>query len=116
MARMTKEELSTLLKAVTENNYFLDGVERQPYGNGKTAAFVEQYGIDAADELIEFIVTRPEKMFFSPSHSFQKKNGEWVWEEDAWVLKRYSPKYRSVAYMKVWHLNSDARRQIDVHP
>ena len=66
MARMTmsKEELAILRKAIAENAYLLDGIEEGTFANSKTAEFVDQYGIDEADELIEFICNRPDEMYF----------------------------------------------------
>lgn len=121
--KMTAEELAVLRDAFRRNAIQLDGVdelsEDERIGNSKTAQFVESEGadgIDAAFDLIEFILTDPEDAYFSPAHDRQRRDGSFILEEDAWVLKRWSPKYRSRCFLKIWHLYSDATRKADVHP
>lgn len=117
--KMTAEELAVLRDAFRRNHILLDGVDTdsdEQFGNSKTAQFVDADGVDAAFELIEFIIANPEEAYFSPAHDRQRHDGSFAYETDAWILKRWSPKYGSRAYLKVWHLYSDAYRTADVHP
>ena len=118
--KMTAEELAVLRDAFRRNAIQLDGVDEidpdAQVGNAKTAQFVESQGVDAAFELIEFIIAAPDEAYFSPAHDKQRRDGSFILEEDAWVLKRWSPKYRSRCFLKVWHLYSDMLRIADVHP
>lgn len=119
--KMTSEELEVLRNAFKRNDLQLDGVDEEDpdlerEGNTKTAEFVSAYDVDAAFDLIEFILNAPDEAYFSPAHYRQRRDGSLILEDDAWVLKRWSPKYGSRTYLKVWNLYSDRTRKADVHP
>ena len=119
--QMTADELAMVRKAINDSNYKLEGVDtpEPEYSNQKTAKFVDRYGVDAAIDLAEYIANNPQIAFFSPAHSFMKRNGEWVWEQDAWVLKRKHPAYNSgeeKSYLKIFHLWRKDQRTVVVHP
>ena len=107
-----------LRNKISENSYMLDGVdEDMPMANNKTKDFVEKYGVDAADELIEFIITDPSEIYFSQARENKYlRSGKVLIEEDCFVLKRYSPLYGTVVFMKVFHFYSNSKRTVVVHP
>lgn len=99
---LTKDELREIRRVVSIGDYCIDGVHNgEPFANDKTRAFVEREGIDAADELCEYIVANPDTAFFSPAASWR--------EEDAWVLKRTGYYFKM---FRLWSRN----RTVDVHP
>jgi len=95
MDRKTKQALTARLKnAVVVGDFVLDGVDFETsFSNGKTAAFVEKVGIDAALEMLEAMLTYENYSEFSPARGW--------YEEDAHVYRDYSGvsrEYRNNGY------------------
>ena len=116
MARMTKKDALRRVQQIAESGiYKLDGTEDTGYepvcSNYKTAIFCrrcEEYaerhpeegisGIDLVQELVEYIAENPDVIYYS--------EGEGIFEEPAWILKRWSDRFCSRTYLKIFKIES----------
>lgn len=110
--KMKKAELEMLRNAYSADHYLLDGEEFDDQRT-TTMSLVNREGCDAVKAIIEFVLNDPEQTVFAPSHEAKRHGSPYV-TEDTWVLKRWSPKYKKTACVKVWHLYSGERLTIGV--
>lgn len=113
--KIKSAEMKSLRDAVMTDAYLLDGVETgsERYGKGSSDALVESYGIDEMRDLVEFVINDPEVSYFEPAHLGLKHGGARQ-IDDAWILRRWSSKYKRDVQLTVWRLYSAGHLTIDV--
>ena len=124
MARMTKKDALARIQSIAASGvYKLDGTEDTEHlamcSNFKTAEVLrrceiyaekhpeEGCAIDMVQDLVEYVAESPEVMYYS--------EGDGWYEEPCWILKRWSDRYCSRAYLKVFKIGSK-EPIIAVHP